>query len=108
MTNGQNATNESGQIPDPESLKQLFPEDSIGMAKLCISMLFGTAWQYLGMAMHPKKGIVVKDLAQAKLAIDCGTALLELIQKLLPEAEAREFNRVLSDLKMNFVSQSQS
>lgn len=94
------------QPPHLEDLKEIFPEDVAGMLKLCISMLFGTAWQFMGMSVHPRKGTVVKDLAQARLAIDCGAYLLEQISSRLPEAESREFHRVLQDLRMNFVSHS--
>ena len=101
MSNGQ-----EGQMPDPEMLKQMFPDDAGGMAKLCISMLCGTAWQFLGMAIHPKKGVIIKDLPQAKLAIDCSASLLEHLKGHMSSVEEQEFNRVLSDLRMNFVSQS--
>lgn len=97
-----------GQLPDPEMMKQMFPDDAAGMAKLCISMLLGTAWQFLGMAVHPKKGVIIKDLVQAKLAIDCGASVLEHVQSHMPEAEAKEFHRVISDLRINFVSQNQT
>lgn len=96
-----------GQVPDPEVLKQLFPDSATGMVKLCLSMLLGTAWQFLGLAVHPRHGKVVKDLAQARLAIDCGAALIELVKSHLPEAEIKELERALNDLRANFVSQTQ-
>lgn len=76
------------------------------LVRLFIAELHTRAWIHLGLTVHPVTHLVVKDLPQARLAIDCLAALVERLGTSVTTAERDEMERLLADLRINFVRQS--
>jgi hypothetical protein len=53
---------------------------------------------------NPYTRLVARNDAQARLAIDTFSALLEVLRPQLNNEMKKEFERVLNDLRVNFVS----
>lgn len=64
------------------------------------------AWVKLGLWKDPITNELQTDLSQAKVAIDCVAALFGAIQPYLSEAQRRDIERLLTDLRLNFVQRS--
>jgi hypothetical protein len=74
---------------------------------MCIGQLHEIAWSRMGLVPNPVSGTIARDLNDARLAIDC---VSDLIARLDPHAEPalrRELQTMLSNLRLNFVQQSQ-
>lgn len=100
----------SEQHPQSEAAQEeppIEPIDAESLIKSFISMLSVHAWQWLGLVKNPITGQIEKDLAQAKLAIDTMAALISCVESRLEPAERTEMQTVLSNLRLNFVKQSQ-
>lgn len=74
---------------------------------MCIDILHQGAWVALGLVADPATGQVEQDLDSARAAIDGVVFLVEKIEPSLDENTRREIRRVVSDLQINFVRQSQ-
>ena len=59
----------------------------------------------LGLVPHPSTGLIAKDLDQARLGVDFCTALLDNIRLIVDKSLVRQFEGVVADLQINFVSQ---
>lgn len=82
---------------------------SYGLAAYITGLIASDAWQKMGLVADPATGNVIRDLAQAKFSIDCVTAivgLLEQRQSALPPQLLCDLQRVLNDLRLNFIEQS--
>jgi hypothetical protein len=80
-----------------------------GLVTYAIGLLASDAWQRLGLIANPMTGKAEKDLAQARVGIDCVASLISVIdvaESNLPESLRNDLRRVLSDLRVNFVEQS--
>lgn len=80
-----------------------------GLVTYVIGLLASDAWARLGLIANPATGKVEKDIAQARVAIDCVAALIGVIDTAegkLPESLRGDLRRVLNDLRINFVEQS--
>lgn len=87
--------------------EELIPEiDVYDTVRWFISMLTAQAWQHMGLVMNPRTKLVVKDLLQAKVAIDCVAALVQQLETKVDATEQRELRALLSNLRLNFVQQS--
>ena len=75
---------------------------------MCVSMLAAHAWQRLGLQVSPLSGQLVKDLEEARVAIDSLEGLVEQLRRRLSPKEADELQAMLSNLRVNFVQQSSS
>ena len=93
-----------------EEKEEKIPEgkevDTLSLLKICISILSGGAWSWLGLTAHPQTGKIKRDLQQAKLAIDSISLLLNQIEDKLNELERKEIKALLADLQINYVNQS--
>lgn len=58
---------------------------------------------HMGLMPNPYTRLMARNDAQARLSIDSFSALLEVIRPLMDAAGAREYDRVLNDLRVNFV-----
>ncbi|HEY3328933.1 MAG TPA: DUF1844 domain-containing protein [Capsulimonadaceae bacterium] len=90
---------------DPDKLPATYQ-----LALYALGMLQMNAFQQLGLMADPKTGKSVRDLAQARVAIDCVASLAEVIDAPGSPIEARikqEIRRVVTDLRLNFVTQTQ-
>ena len=59
---------------------------------------------HLGFRPNPYTGLIARNDVQARLAIDAFGALLPVIKTQIQAEVARELDRVLNDLRVNFVS----
>lgn len=93
-----------------EEKEEKIPEgkevDTPSLLKICISILSGGAWSWLGLTAHPQTGKIKRDLQQAKLAIDSISLLFNQIEDKLNELERKEIKALLADLQINYVNQS--
>ncbi|MEW6244712.1 MAG: DUF1844 domain-containing protein [Bacillota bacterium] len=76
----------------------------LNMAMITIGMFINQAWTYMGLVMEGQE--MKKDLAQAKLAIDCASELFRLASPFMGEEERRRLRATLADVKINFANQS--
>lgn len=67
--------------------------------------LEGKAWAYLGLTSHPETQKPMKDLAEARLAIDAVDALYKLIEPHLELEEKKDIQVRLTNLRLNFTSE---
>lgn len=77
-----------------------------GVLWTSIQLLTSRAWSGMGLVPNPATGKIERDLNEARRAID---VLGDLVKHLLPDAddlEKRELQNMLTDLRVNFVRQS--
>ena len=89
----------------PEEPRQ--PVDAYVVVRFCIAQLAAVAWQKMGLQADPLTNQVHKDVEQARIAIDCATALAEKLMPHLQGQEAKDYQSLLTDLRLNFLNQSQ-
>jgi hypothetical protein len=80
------------------------------LALYALGLLQLNAFQQLGLISEPKTGKAVRDLDQAKLAIDCIVALVEVLDSpgsIVDQRVRQDIRRVVTDLRLNYVSQAQ-
>ncbi|MBN1457909.1 MAG: DUF1844 domain-containing protein [Armatimonadetes bacterium] len=80
--------------------------DVYAVLRLSVAQLAGVAWQMMGLQPDPFTNEVRKDPQQARIAIDATAALVELLKPHLQRQERREFESLLTDLRLNFLSHS--
>lgn len=99
--------------PDSEPDAGFGPEGAIpemdaeGLVSMCVSMLHEVAWVKLGLVPNPMSQKIEKDLAQARLAIDCAADLVRHLESRVDANTRRDLQNLISTLRMNFVQQSQ-
>jgi len=59
---------------------------------------------HMGLMPNPYTRLIARNDTQARLAIDAYSAVLGVVRPLLDPNSVREFERVLKDLRVNFVS----
>ena len=87
--------------------------DAYSAVRWCIAFLTAQAWQWMGLVADPASGQVRKDLAQARLSIDSVAGLVNALASppglgRIEPAERRELENLVSNLRLNFVNQSQA
>jgi len=105
-TEGAEAGSEEPAAGEEAVQQELRPLDVYAVLRVAIAQLSAVSWQMLGLHADPFTGAVQKDLEQARLAIDATTWLVE---KLLPHVqgrEARDYQHLVTDLRLNFVKQA--
>jgi hypothetical protein len=75
------------------------------LARWCVTLLATSAWQAMGLIPDPATHRVERNLDDARLAIDAAAALLQTLRSRLSDAEQREFDTLLTNLRLNFVEQ---
>ena len=83
------------------------PPDVYAMLGFVVGLMADTAWQLMGIRLAPGQKETVKDLAQAKVAIDTIAFIADKLQPVLNEEERKGIRGVISDLQINFVRMSQ-
>jgi hypothetical protein len=101
-TSGSEETTGSEEHREP-----MEPIQVADMIALFINQMSALAWQRMGLMPDTISGEVNKDLAQARLAIDCVAALVEKLLPSLSETEKRDIQIMVSNLRMNFVKQQE-
>ncbi|HEX7318844.1 MAG TPA: DUF1844 domain-containing protein [bacterium] len=69
---------------------------------MTIYSLESKAWAYLGLTGHPETQKPLKDLTEARLAIDAIGALYKLIEPDLELEEKKDIQIRLTNLRLNF------
>jgi hypothetical protein len=101
-----------GEAPEPpteetaDTTEPLTAIDVHSVLRISIAQLAGVAWQMMGLQPDPFTNEIRKDTAQARIAIDAAAALVELLKPHIQGQEARDYQNLLTDLRMNFVSHS--
>lgn len=79
------------------------------LLQYCVQLLAADSWQKMGLIANPQTGVVVTDLAQAKVAIDAVTDLVGRLESApadaVSDAERRELKNLLNNLRLNYVNQ---
>ncbi|GIV21527.1 MAG: hypothetical protein KatS3mg023_3278 [Armatimonadota bacterium] len=96
----------SEQSTQAEEQRQKQPVDVITVALWMIEEMQAQAWVKLGLWKDPVSGELHTDLPQAKIAIDCVAALAEVLQPHLADSQRRDLERLLTDLRLNFVQRT--
>jgi hypothetical protein len=74
--------------------------------RLSVGLLTERAWVALGLVPDPLSGRVQADLGEARAAIDVVGDLVRHLEAQATPAERRELQTMLSNLRINFVQQS--
>lgn len=69
-------------------------------------LLAEQAWQFMGLHMPPGRKELVRDMVQAKLAIDTVIFVSDKLHPHLSEDDRKAIRVVVSDLQLNFVQQN--
>ena len=93
MTEEQKKT-EPKLLDEPVKIKELI--------FMTMYTLEGKAWAYLGLTSHPETQKPLKDLTEARLAIDAIDALYKLIEPILELEEKKDIQIRLTNLRLNF------
>jgi hypothetical protein len=98
----------AAETPPPSQAEEPEPQflPTLDLLRLFIAELHGRAWMHMGLTVDPATKLVVKDLPQARLAIDCIASLVEHLGPAIAPHERDELDRILADLRINFVRQS--
>lgn len=94
----------AGQRPRVPELTEM--PDVYALISAYIATLGSQAFVWMGLLKDPISGKVSKDMAQARVAIDTCEFLMGQTEPVLGEADKREMQRLLADLKVNFVRQN--
>ncbi len=91
--------------PGPEPRKDAALPDVTSLVATCISLLAGKAWEAMGLVPDSTTRTIERKLDDAQLAIDAAAALADLVRPRLSEAERREVEVLVTNLRLNFVEQ---
>ncbi len=83
------------------------PVDTTSLLRWCVSLLAANAWQGMGLVPDPATQKVERNLDDARLAIDAVAALADQLRPRLPDAERRQLETLLTDLRLNFMQQKE-
>ncbi len=93
------ATPPEGEPPVPQP-------DVYLLLQVSIMQFASLAWQKMGLQPDPFSNTIDRDIEQARLAIDAAGALVERLLPHLQGQQARDYQTLLTDLRLNFVRQS--
>ncbi len=83
------------------------PPNVYAMLEFMASMLAETAWQLMGIRLAPGQKEVIKDLPQAKVAIDTLAFIIEQLNPHFSKEDRAAIRNLISDLQLNYVRQTQ-
>ncbi|MGQ0548228.1 MAG: DUF1844 domain-containing protein [Armatimonadota bacterium] len=89
----------------PEARGEVALPEVTSLVATCISLLAGKAWETMGLVPDPTTRKIESKLDDAQLAIDAVAALADLVRPRLSEAERREVEVLVTNLRLNFVEQ---
>lgn len=99
---GEAAAEEEAELPQEPPL----PLDVYAVLRVSIAQLASIAWQLMGLQPDPFTNKIRKEMDQARIAIDATAALVEQLRPHLQGQEAKDYQSLLTDLRLNFVKQS--
>jgi len=97
---------EETKEPEFPGVGELRPLDVYMVLQASIGQFSSVAWQMLGLHPDPFTGRMQKDIGQARIAIDVTAVLVEKILPHVQGQESRDYQSLLTDLRLNFVKQS--
>lgn len=80
--------------------------DVFQVIAVMVDQMAAIAWQKLGLQPDPFSGKLEKDTEQARVAIDIVASLAEQLEPKLDEADRRQVQNLVRDLRVNFVQKS--
>ncbi len=89
-----------------EEAEKVTALDVYSVLRICVAQLAGIAWQMMGLQPDPFTNTMHKDITQARVAIDATAALIEQLRPHLHGQEAKDYQTLLTDLQLNFVTHS--
>jgi hypothetical protein len=89
----------NGQEPSPVDISSL---DIYQLLEVFTMLLSEKAWRYIGLKVDPRSNKLDKDLAKARVAIDCMILLVDKIEPNLDNAEIEHLRRLITDLQLNY------
>lgn len=95
---------ETGE-PTPAEAPTGEPVNATAVILACISLLASKAWEAMGLVPDPATKRIKRALPDAQIAIDAAAALADLIRGRVGDAERRELDTLLMNLRLNFVEQ---
>lgn len=114
-------SSDSSELPDKEASEkepagesneeafdytQLLPDKMEEIVAMQVFSLQHWAHIYMGLMPHPKQKKPVCDYAEARIAVDCASALAEALMPHMSADGKREMKVLISDLKMNYISKA--
>jgi hypothetical protein len=84
-------------------LAEILAPDLYKLITGVVQSLADQAWMHMGIVANPATGLIAKDMAKAKLAIDCAQFLADKVSPHLDEEERREIRTLIANLQINFV-----
>ena len=91
----------------PEQEGEMGTPSIYDMLQFVVGMLAEQAWYHMGVRILPGQKEPVKDLVQAKIAIDAVAHISDQLHPHVSEEVRRALRSVVSDLQLNFVRQNQ-
>lgn len=99
----------SEKDPDKQSeAVDILSLDTYSLLAMFVGLLTEKAWQTMGLRTKPGTEKIEADFDQARVAIDAAAFLAEKVQPHLPDAEKRQLEGVVADLKLNYVRLSKT
>lgn len=96
---GERNAEEAGEPSQPVAVHEV--------AQIYLSVFADLAFQRMGLHADRVAGVVVRDLAQAKLAVDIAAFIAEQLLPTLDEDARRELMNMISSLRLNYTRQMQ-
>lgn len=84
------------------------PVDVYEVFGVMLSQLAEIAWTKLGLRPDLATRRIERDLDQARVTIDLIGQIVDLLEPKLDDEDKRQVRNLVSDLKMNYVNQSQA
>ena len=92
--------------PQPGSEQEAVPlPDAKGLVMTCLSLLAAKAWEAMGLVPSQQTKRIERNLDDAQLAIDAAAALADRLRPRVSDAERREIENLVANLRLNFVEQ---
>lgn len=92
---------------EEEPREEMPPPDVYALLGFVSTMLAETAWQLMGLRLAQGQKELIKDLPQAKVAIDTIVFISEKLDPRISDEERKFLRGIISDLQMNWVRQNQ-
>jgi len=87
---------------DPELAKQLLPQNVYDVLSGMLLMLTDLAWQKIGLTVSPVSGQIEKDFAQARVAIDTVSFIVDQLGRITPPEQQRDLRTLVANLQVNY------
>ena len=96
-------TPEQAEAETGAEQEEMPPPNVYAVLQFVLGLLVEQSWELMGIRLAPGQKEMVKDLPQAKLAIDTVAFISEKLQPQLDDENRRALRGMISDLQMNFV-----